>query len=313
VTYVIDWSQKELLILAFDHRASFLEKMFGIKGRQPTPEEKRQIEDYKKIIFEGFQLATKKKVPKDIAGLLVDEEFGAGVLREAKKDGLMFAMPVEKSGQDEFDFDYGENFAKHIEEFDPTFVKVLVRYNSESDSAINKRQLKRLKKLSDYLAQKKRPFLFELIVPSTAAQLAKLGGSKEKYDQELRPKLMVNSIKEIQGASVEPAIWKLEGVDKPESAKAVVKQAQSGGRKVGVITLGRGESKEKVQEWLKVGAKIPGVIGFAVGRTIFWEPLADHKAGRTTRKEAVEKVAQNYQEFTELWLNECQSKKEKKK
>ena len=100
--------------------------MFGIKGRQPTPEEKKQIEDYKKIIFEGFRLATKKKVPKDIAGLLVDEEFGADVLREAKKDGLMFAMPVEKSGQDEFDFDYGENFAKHIEEFDPTFVKVLV-------------------------------------------------------------------------------------------------------------------------------------------------------------------------------------------
>jgi myo-inositol catabolism protein IolC len=82
---VIDWSQKELLILAFDHRASFLEKMFGIKGRQPTPEEKKQIEDYKKMIFEGFQLATKKNVPKEIAGLLVDEEFGAGVLREAKK------------------------------------------------------------------------------------------------------------------------------------------------------------------------------------------------------------------------------------
>jgi myo-inositol catabolism protein IolC len=306
---LIDWSQKELLILAFDHRASFLEKMFGIKGRQPTSEEKLHIEDYKKIIFEGFRLATKKKVPKDIAGLLVDEEFGADVLREAKKDGLMFAMPVEKSGQDEFDFDYGENFAKHIEEFDPTFVKVLVRYNPEGDEAMNKRQLQRLNKLGYYLAQKKRPFLFELIVASTAAQLAKLGGSKEKYDQELRPKLMVDSIKEIQDGGVEPAIWKLEGVDKPESAKAVVKQAQSGGRKVGVITLGRGESKEKVQEWLKVGAKIPGVIGFAVGRTIFWEPLADHKAGKTTRKEAVEKVAKNYQEFTELWLNECQSKK----
>jgi 5-dehydro-2-deoxygluconokinase len=119
---------------------------------------------------------------------------------------------------------------------------------------------------------------------------------------------MVDSIKEIQAAGVEPAIWKLEGVDKPESAKAVVKQAQSNGRKVGVITLGRGESKEKVQEWLKVGAKIPGIIGFAVGRTIFWQPLADHKAGKTTRKEAVEQVAKNYQEFTELWLNECKSK-----
>jgi myo-inositol catabolism protein IolC len=225
----------------------------------------------------------------------------------------MFAMPVEKSGQDEFDFDYGNDFAKHIEEFDPTFVKVLVRYNPEGGGEMNKKQLQRLKKLSDYLIQKKRTFLFELIVPSTTAQLAKLGGSKEKYDQELRPNLMVESIKEIQAAGVEPVIWKLEGVDKPESAKAVVKQAQSGGRKVGVITLGRGESKEKVQEWLKVGAKIPGIIGFAVGRTIFWEPLADHKAGKTTRKVAVEKVAQNYQEFTELWLRECKSKKEIKK
>ena len=115
---------------------------------------------------------------------------------------------------------------------------------------------------------------------------------------------MVESLKEIQAAGVEPSIWKLEGVDKPESAKAVVKQAQSNGRKVGVITLGRGESKEKVQEWLKVGAKIPGIIGFAVGRTIFWDPLADLKAGKASRKEAIEKIAQNYIEFTELWLKE---------
>ncbi len=308
-----DWSQKELLILAFDHRASFLEKMFGIKGRQPTAEEKKQIEEYKKTIFNGFKLAVKNKVPKKIAGLLVDEEFGAYVLREAKKEGFIFAMPVEKSGQDEFDFDYGANFAKHIEEFDPTFVKVLVRYNPEGDSAMNKRQLERLKRLSDYLAQKKRTFLFELIVPSTAAQLAKVGGSKETYDKELRPKLMIESIKEIQAAGVEPAIWKLEGVDKPESAKAVVKQAQDKGRKVGVITLGRGESKEKVQEWLKVGAKIPGIIGFAVGRTIFWDPLSELKAVKITKKEATEKVAKNYEEFTELWLNECKSKMESKK
>jgi myo-inositol catabolism protein IolC len=312
VTYVIDWSQKELLILAFDHRASFLAKMFGIKGRQPTLDEKRQIEDYKKLIFEGFRLAIKRKVPKEIAGLLVDEEFGADVLRQAKKDALMFAMPVEKSGQDEFDFDYGDNFAKHIEEFDPTFVKVLVRYNPEVDVAMNKRQLQRLKILSDYLAQNNRAFLFELIVPASDAQLAKLGGSKEKYDMDLRPKLMVGSIKEIQDAGVEPTIWKLEGVDKPESAKAVVAQAQSGGRKVGVITLGRGESKEKVQEWLKVGAKIPGIIGFAVGRTIFWEPLVNFKAGKTDRKQAVDAIAQNYGEFTELWLNESKLKENEK-
>ena len=299
-----DWSKKDLLILAFDHRASFIEKLFGIKGRSPTADEKKQIEEAKRIIFDGFKLALKKKVPKDIAGLLVDEEFGTSVLKEAKKEGFNFAMPAEKSRQDEFDFEYGDQFAKHIEDFDPTFLKVLVRYNPESDATLNKRQLQRLKKLSEYLAKTKRPFLFELIVPASSAQLAKLGGSKEKYDLELRPKLMCESIKEIQDGGVEPSIWKLEGVDKAADAKAIVKQTQAGGRKAGVITLGRGESKDKVKEWLSVGAKIPGVIGFAVGRTIFWDPLVEYKAGKADKKTATEKIAQNYIEFVELWQNE---------
>ncbi|MDR0372025.1 MAG: DUF2090 domain-containing protein [Nitrososphaerota archaeon] len=299
-----DWSKNDLLILAFDHRASFIEKLFGIKGRPPTAEEKRGIQEAKQIIFEGFKLALQMKVPKEIAGLLVDEEFGSDILREAKQNGFQFAMPAEKSGQDEFDFEYGDQFSEHIENFSPTFLKVLVRYNPESDLALNHRQLQRLKKLSDYLAETKRPFLFELIVPATPLQLAKLGGSKEKYDTELRPQLMVESIKQIQDGGVEPAIWKLEGVEKPESAKNVVAQAQSGGRKAGVITLGRGESKEKVQEWLKVGATIPGIIGFAVGRTIFWDPLVEFKAGKLDEKQAAEKIAQNYIEFVDLWQNE---------
>jgi 5-dehydro-2-deoxygluconokinase len=301
---LIDWSQKELLILAFDHRASFTEKMFEIKNRQPTSEEKRQIEDYKKMIFEGFTLAVERNVPKEIAGLLVDEEFGAGILREAKRVGLTFAMPVEKSGQEEFDFEHGENYPRHIEEFDPTFAKVLVRYNPAGDATLNQRQLQRLRRLSDYLQQTKKPFLFELIVPPTPKQLSELGGSKEAYDQLMRPKLMVESMKTIQAAGIEPVVWKLEGVDKSESAKAVVEQAQRNGRKVGVITLGRGESKEQVQKWLKVGAKILGIIGFAVGRTIFWQPLLEHKTGKISRNEAIERIALNYTEFSNLWLDE---------
>jgi 5-dehydro-2-deoxygluconokinase len=301
---VTDWSKKDLLILAFDHRASFIEKLFGIKGRPPTAEEKHQIKEAKKIIFDGFKLALQKQVPKEIAGLLVDEEFGASVLREAKKDGFNFAMPAEKSGQDEFDFDYGDKFAEHIEDFDPTFLKVLVRYNPESEAALNQRQLERLKILSDYLHKTGRPFLFELIVPATPEQLAKVGGEKAAYDTQLRPKLMCESLKQIQDGGVEPEIWKLEGVDRVEDAKAIVAQAQAGGRKVGVITLGRGESKDKVKEWLSVGAKIPGIIGFAVGRTIFWNPLVEFRSGQSDRNGAVEKIAQNYIEFVELWQNE---------
>ncbi len=296
------------MILAFDHRASFTEKMFGIKGRQPTVEEKKQIAGYKKMIFAGFKKALKKGVPREIAGLLVDEEFGADVLREAKKSGLTFAMPMEKSGQDEFDFEYGEDYPMHIDEFDPTLVKVLVRYNPEGDTMMNKRQLERLRSLSDYLHSIRKPFLFELLVPATEKQLSKAGGSKETYDREVRPKLMIEAISQIQDAGVEPNVWKLEGVEKPADAKAVVKQAQRDGRKAGVITLGRGESKEQVQKWLKVGARIPGIIGFAVGRTIFWEPLTEYKAGKINKDAAIDKVAQNYLEFSNLWLNEKKSR-----
>ena len=302
---MIDWTKKELLILAFDHRSSFTEKLFGIKNRKPTPEEKLQIEDSKKIVFAGFRKAVNTKVPKDVAGLLVDEEFGAGVLREAKKKRFNFAMPVEKSGQDEFDFEYGEEFKKHIEDFDPTYVKVLVRYNPSGDSSMNERQLKRLKQLSDYLHEVGRTFLFELIVPATSGQLAQLNGSKEAFDLQMRPKLMVESLASIQKAGVEPNIWKLEGVDRPEDAKSLVKQAQRGGRQAGIITLGRGESKEHVQKWLAVGAKIPGIIGFAVGRTIFWQPLVEFRSGQIKKEEATSKIAQNYIEFAELWFNEC--------
>ncbi len=303
---LIDWTQKEVLILAFDHRSSFTEKLFGIKNRKPTSEEKKKIEEYKKLIFLGFRSALEKGVPKEIAGLLVDEEFGADILREARKSSFTFAMPVEKSGQEEFDFEYGADYTKHIEEFDPTFVKVLVRYNPATDKMLNQRQLQRLKLLSDYLKQTSKPFLFELIVPATSQQLAE-AGSKEKYDLIIRPKLMCESLKEIQEAGVEPTVWKLEGVDNPDEAKAIVAQAQSGGRKAGVITLGRGESKEMVQKWLAVGAKIPGIIGFAVGRTIFWQPLVEYKAGTISQSEAIEKIANNYADFVELWQSEKKS------
>jgi myo-inositol catabolism protein IolC len=300
----VDYGKRELLILAFDHRSSFVEKLFGIRGRKPTVQEREAISDYKRAIYEGLELAVSQGVPKDIAGILVDEEFGADIARQAKGRGYNLAMPVEKSGQEEFDFEYDDTFRQHIESFDPTYVKVLVRYNPEGDRAMNTAQLSRLRILSDYLHTTNRPFLFELLVPPTRLQLSNIGDSNERYDVEVRPKLMVIAMAEIQRAGIEPTIWKLEGMEGEPDARAVVGQAKAGGRAAGVITLGRGESKEKVQRWLKTGARIPDIIGFAVGRTIFWEPLVELKAGRKSSHEAAEEIASNYKGFVDLWLNE---------
>ena len=132
-----------LFVLAFDHRGSFQKTFFGVAG-EPTPEDTARIVDAKRLIFEGFQRAVAAGTLAPGAGVLVDEQFGAGVARDAGSQGVTLAMPVEKSGQNEFDFEYGDEFASHVEAFDPTFSKVLVRFNPEGDGAMNARQAARV-------------------------------------------------------------------------------------------------------------------------------------------------------------------------
>ncbi len=295
---------KKLFILAFDHRGSFAQKLFGIKGRQPNEEETKLIASYKGIIYDGFKKALDMGVSKATSGILVDEQFGTAILEDAKKNGILFANPAEKSGQDEFDFEYGEDFGKRISDLNPAFVKVLVRYNPDDNKEMNQRQLARLKRLSEFCHSTNHKFLFEVLVPATAAQLASVGQDENRFEQELRPKLMIQAIAEIQKAGVEPDIWKIEGVDRVEDAEAIARQTMIGGRDtVSNVILGRGANTAKVKDWLAVGAKSKGFSGFAVGRTIFWEPLKAVKEGRISNNEAALQIAKTYKELYDHWVS----------
>ena len=291
---------RPLYILAFDHRGSF-KKVFGFSG-DLSPEEHDRMSDGKMLIFEGVQRALAEGAARDRTGILVDEEFGADILRRAKKDDVVFAMPAEKSGQDEFDFEFGEDFGAHIEEFDPTFTKVLVRYNPEGDAELNARQTERLKRLSDWLHENDRKFLFELLVPAEPSQLEAVGGDEDRYDTEVRPGLMLTSIMEFQRAGVEPDIWKIEGIDAREDCQRLAVQARSHGRdNVACVVLGRGADDAKVEEWLRAGAGLPGYIGFAIGRTIWSPPLKAFLAGELDRDAAAKAIGDNYRKFIDVW------------
>jgi myo-inositol catabolism protein IolC len=288
----------KLYILAFDHRGSFQKKMFGIAG-EPTPEETATISDAKHLIFEGMERASQRGVDAQSVGVLVDEQFGGSIPEEAKADNLKLAMPVEKSGQDEFDFQYGADFGKHIEQFDPDFSKVLVRYNPEGDAGMNERQLGRLKELADWLHANDRKFLFELLVPATDEQLESAGGDTDRYDAEIRPGLMRQAIEEIQNAGVEVDIWKIEGVETRADNEMLVKQTRTGEGRENVVSvlLGRGASDEKVDHWLREAAPVDGYIGFAIGRSIWWDALKGFLDGSIEREAAAEQIADNYLRF----------------
>lgn len=282
---------ESLFILPFDHRAGMLRELDVRDGKK--------LPRLKKIIFRGFKLALAHGVPRENAAVLVDAQYGARILREAKRLHIKTAMPVEKS--ETLVFELEDGFEKLVEKFKPDFVKALVRFNPAQEfDETNAVQLARLKLLSDFVRKTRREFLLEVIVPPTAAQLK---NGKKAFDSRLRPALAVQAVKKIQEYGVTPSVWKLEGVDTPEQAMALVKQARAGGRKASVVILGRGENAETVRKWLAVGARVDGVIGFAVGRTVFTQPLRKLLAGRTDARAAVETIAENFKRFADFWLS----------
>jgi myo-inositol catabolism protein IolC len=291
----------KLYILAFDHRGSFQKKMFGIEG-DPTPEETDTISDAKKLIFEGMEIAVERGLDASTAGVLVDEQFGSDIPDLAVKRGLSLTMPAEKSGVDEFQFQYGEDFPAHIEKYDLLATKVLVRFNPDGDADMNARQTARLKELADWLHANDRKFLFELLVPAEKDQLESVGGDTDRYDAELRPELMRRAIEHFQNEGVEVDIWKIEGVETRDDAEMLAEQARKGeGREnVKCVLLGRGASDEKVEHWLRVAAPVDGFIGFAIGRSIWWDALKSFLGGGDRRASA-EQIADNYLRFIRVY------------
>lgn len=299
---------QSLYVMAFDHRASFSKELFGAT----TPlslEVKAKVSDTKDLIFEAFERAIAQGAPRRSAGVLVDEQFGSAVARKAKQAGYLLAMPVEKSGQDELELEYGDDFAAHIEAFDPDFAKVLVRYNPGGDRELNQRQTRKLAVLSSWLHAHGKKFLFELLVPATPEQLERCGGPEheDRYDRELRPDLVVQTLRELQDGGVEPDIWKIEGLETSADCARVVKQARSGAGRAEVvcIVLGRGASFERVLKWLAVAAVVPGFVGFAVGRTEWLEALEGYVSGTRSREETIEEVASRYVRMIDAYVEDA--------
>ena len=292
---------KALYVLPFDHRHSYILGLFGFKPPL-SASQREEVIDSKQLIYEGFRQSLAEGVPTEAAAILVDADFGARILSDAHRRGFTTAVSVEQSGIDEFKFEYGENFASHIEAFDPSFAKVLVRYNFEGDKALNLRRASRLKRLSDYCQRSHRRFMFELLVPATSEQLARTEGDKEAFDRQMRPALMLRAIQALQAVGVEPDIWKVEGLDSRDDCERIVRMARRDGRGgVGCIVLGRGADEGKVRSWLATAASVVGFIGFAVGRTTFWDAVAGYRARTLTRNEAATQIARRLHDWVDLF------------
>jgi myo-inositol catabolism protein IolC len=289
--------ENPLLILAMDHRESFGRTLFGVKDDHPDAGQRARMTAAKRLIYAGLARA-RAQLPCGRAGVLVDERYGQPVIDAAHADGVVLAMPVEHSGREWFELEWGQRWLEHVSANRPDFAKVLVRDNPAFPQERRDRQLRALRQVSDALHGLRTPLLYELLVPATDAQLTSAGGTKDAYDRDLRPGLVIQVIADNQAAGVEPAIWKIEGLENADAARAVMAQVRAGGRDhVDAIVLGRDAPAERLDHWLAVAAPVGGFVGFAIGRSIWEEPIADHNRGSAGEEETIAEIARRYLAF----------------
>ena len=284
-----------LLILAVDQRPWLTKALYGHTG-VATSDERAAIAEGKHVVLEGLLRATAEREGLD-AGILVDAELGPGVPERAKAADIPLALPIEVGGLDVYATEPADLEA-HLRHYQPDYTKVLVRYNVEGSGEDNAVQLDRLREAAHTAHACGTRFLFEILVPATADQLAQVGGDAERYDHELRPDLILRGMKEIS-AAVDVDVWKLEHLGDAANYRAAVDLAAD--HDATCILLGANAREATVCEWLTTAAS-SGFIGFAIGRSIWWNAMSQLLAGTMAREKAVETIARNYLMFADAFL-----------
>jgi myo-inositol catabolism protein IolC len=296
-------AENPLLILAMDHRESFGRTLFGVRDDRPDADQRAAMEAAKRLIYAGLARA-RSQLPGGRAGVLVDERYGQQVIEAARSDGVVLAVPVERSGREWFELEWRQDWLEHVAAVRPDYAKVLVRDNPAFPRAQREQQLRALREVSDALHGLGVPLLYELLVPATGSQLAAAGESTDSYDRDVRPGLVTQVIADNQAAGVESAIWKVEGLETADAARAVVDQIRAGGRDhVDTIVLGRDAPAARLDHWLAVAAPIDGFVGFAIGRSIWEEPIASHNRGNTDSEQAASQIAERYLDFARRYYS----------
>ena len=294
--------QSPLFILAFDHRASLERQLYGLSAA-PTALEAARISADKVLVYQALLDAAARMSPGAQPGILVDEQYGASVAELASRSGeINLSMPIEASGHDRFEFAYSGDWQQHARFFGADHAKVLVRDHPSLDAVGREIQADRLAQVSEWAAASDRPLILELLVPATQADLALVDGDAYRYDTELRTERTLAVIAFLQNRGIAPSIWKVEGLDRAEDARSIVAAVRRGGRSASAIVLGRHAAVSRINHWLKIAASTPGFVGFAIGRTIWWDALKALLLGQCDSAEARNRIAKQYLGFASAYI-----------
>jgi 5-dehydro-2-deoxygluconokinase len=273
-------------LLAFDHRESLMSAFF--EAPEPGKAEVASASSVKTLIADGLLAAIdRSRIDRKEAGGLVDATYGGIAIDRLRTRGVRFAVPIEASGRREFEFEH-RDWRQRLEAIAPTWAKVLVRYNPSGDADMNARQRAQLLDAQAGARAARVGFLFELLVPPEPEQRG------ADFDTATRPRLVVDAIGELRDAGIRPDLWKVEGLETRADCGSVAAAAEAP-----CVVLGRGADAAAVERWLRAAA---GVFdGFAIGRSIWWEPSRSFVDGSLERDAAVAAIAERYGHLVDVY------------
>ncbi|MGH9274037.1 MAG: 2-deoxy-5-keto-D-gluconate 6-phosphate aldolase domain-containing protein [Acidimicrobiales bacterium] len=290
-----------LFALAFDHRSSLRRDFLGLDGPATVADEEL-CGRLKGVALDGLLAAVDTGLPCGRTALLIDEEYGADTIERARTAGVAVIVPVEVSGREELTFVHGDDgFGAAIERVDPAYAKVLVRYDPH-DGEVNDRQRARLANLQDWLDAHARDWMLELLVPMPAAIRGTGTKRRADWDRSTRPGVTSRAISELVDAGLRPTFWKLEGMPSTAMYEAVADATNADRHGSACLVLGRGADAAAVERWLRLAAPVPTYQGFAIGRSIWWDPLRALVEGTATALQATRAIADTYRHFVDVYL-----------
>jgi len=249
-----------------------------------------RIGEAKRLAYDGFLLARDHSpAVRESGALLVDEQYGSAVVADARQAGFTVGTPAEKAGAFPLAWS-AEPFSLALT---GAFAKVLVRYRSDDDEAIRNGQWEKLDALQSWCRGAGKPLVLEILV-------ARRGESEDAFEAIGRPAMLAGFIAEAYRRALTPEFWKIEGTLSAEGARTIdaAIAARPGCRQ---IILGKAAELSTIGRWFAAAAASPTAAGFAVGRSVFWDPSAAFLSGSISANRAAADIAANYLQLVDAW------------
>ena len=272
---------QDLAILAFDHRKQMKEIC------DATNSEHSVIPHLKSIIYEAFQKVTP---PSGIStGVLLDDTYGQDNLNDLTGNDFWIARPVELPGSYPIEFEGEMSIGSRLASW-PTehIIKCLVFYHPLDSEELKKAQLDKVLSLYNSCASTGHELLLEIILPP---------------QQDKNGKYIADSVREFYEYGIYPDWWKLEPQSKETWQELERLIISNDPHCRGIVILGLNKPIESFKQEFSSNKDCSLVKGFAIGRTVFYQPLLDYLEKKIDKDTCVRQIAANYEVLIDFWIN----------